>query len=41
MSEVIYNFLIESSKWKECIQKGNMEKALKIVNSFNKNFDNN
>jgi len=39
MSEKLYNFLVESTKTKEYIQKENLKKALKIVNSFNKNLE--
>jgi hypothetical protein len=39
MSKAIYDFLIESSKTKEFRKKENLKKALKIVNSFNKDED--
>jgi len=39
MSEKLYSFLVESTKTKEYRQKENLKKALKIVNSFNKNLE--
>jgi len=39
MSKAIYDFLIESTKTKKYRQKENLKKALKIVNSFNKDED--
>ena len=39
MSEKLYSFLVESTKTKKYRQKENLKKALKIVNSFNKDED--
>lgn len=41
MSKKIYDFLIESTKTKEYRKKENLKKVLKIVNSFNKDEEDN